>query len=132
MTLYEKIQMLCKREGFEISNLGEKIPGLSITKGSISKWKSGAMPRANTIKAIAEYFGVAPDYLSSSEFSVDTNTVKDNHGIIGHVHAPVKIINGSERKLSDQEIELLNLYSDLGVVEKAKLLVFASELKNNK
>lgn len=65
MTLYEKIQMLCKREGFEISNLGEKIPGLSITKGSISKWKSGAMPRANTIKAIAEYFGVAPDYLSS-------------------------------------------------------------------
>jgi len=132
MTLYEKIQLLCKREGFEISNLGEKIPGLSITKGSISKWKSGAMPRANTIKAIAEYFGVTSEYLSGSDFSVDTNTVKDNHGIIGHVHAPVKIINGSERRLSDQEIELLNLYSDLGVVEKAKLLVFASELKNNK
>ena len=59
-------------------------------------------------------------------------SIQDNHGIIGAVHAPVRIINGTERNLSEQEIELLNLYSDLSVVEKAKLLVYASELKNNK
>lgn len=36
-----------------------------------------------------------------------------------------KIINGSECNLSDQEIELLNLFSNFSVMEKAKLLVFA-------
>ncbi len=63
MTLYEKIQMLCRKEGFEISNLGEKVPGLSITRGSISGWKKGAVPRASVLKAIADYFGVTTEYL---------------------------------------------------------------------
>lgn len=130
MTLYEKVQILCKREGFEISNLGEKL-GISVTKGSISKWKSGAMPRANTVKAIADYFGVSPEYLTSD---VDMNvqnihTVQDNHGVIGTTNAPVTIFNGSEHKLSEQEIELLGIFETLSVMDKAKLLVYAEELK---
>ena len=55
--------MLCRKEGFEISNLGEKVPGLKITRGSISGWKNGSVPRANTVKLIADYFGVSVDYL---------------------------------------------------------------------
>lgn len=66
MSLYEKVQNLCRNEGFEISNLGEKL-GIEITKGSISKWKNGAVPRANTVKAIADYFGVTVDYLMGKE-----------------------------------------------------------------
>ena len=127
MTTYEKIQMLCKKEGFEISNLGDHIPGLNITKGSISKWKTGAVPRASTIKSIAEYFNVTPEYLTDNE-SVSVQSVQDNHGIIGHAHAPVTIINGSERKLSDQEVELLNIFEKLSVIEQAKLIVYASGL----
>lgn len=128
MTMYEKIQILCKNQGFEISNLGDKIPGTSVTKGTISKWKTGAVPRANTLKAIADFFGVSTDYLTS-ENSVEVQTVQDNHGIIGHTHAPVTIINGSERKLSEQELELLHIFDKLDVVKKARLLVYASELE---
>lgn len=127
MTLYEKVQTLCKNEGFEISNLGEKIPGISITKGSISKWKSGAMPRAATIKTIAEYFGVTPEYLTSSE-DVSTGVINDNHGIIGHAHAPVTIVNGSEKKLTEQEIALLELFSKMDVIKQAQLLTYAADL----
>lgn len=129
MTMYEKIQILCKNQGFEISNLGDKIPGTSVTKGTISKWKTGAVPRASTLKAIADFFGVSTDYLTS-ENSVEVQTVQDNHGIIGHTHAPVTIINGSERKLSEQELELLSIFGKLDVVKQAKLLVYASELEN--
>lgn len=67
MGLYEKIQALCRSKGFEISNLGEHIPNVSITKGSISKWKNGAVPRANTLNKIAEYFGVSSEYLRGEE-----------------------------------------------------------------
>lgn len=131
MTMYEKIQALCKKEGFEISNLGEHIPGITITKGSISKWKTGAKPRASTLKKIADYFNVSSDYLTSDE-SIDMQSVTNNNGIIGHTHAPVTIINGSERKLTDQEVELLNIFETLSVMNQAKLLVFANELQQQK
>lgn len=77
---------------------------------------------------LAEYFDVTVDQLMSEP----TMTVNDNHGIIGHTHAPVTIINGSERKLSEQEVELLNIFGQLSVVNQAKLLVYAEGLKENK
>ena len=63
---YEKIQKLCKNEGFEISNLSKYIPELNITKGSISKWKNGAVPRADKLKIIADYFGVSVEWLQGT------------------------------------------------------------------
>ncbi len=64
MTTYEKIRELCEKEGFSISSLGEKIPGLSINKASITGWKNGSKPRPGKIKAIADYFGVSVEYLT--------------------------------------------------------------------
>ena len=129
MTMYEKIKALCRQKGFEISNLDKHIQGVKIKKGAISKWKTGSTPRADTLKAIADYFGVTPESLASDE-SVNIESIQDNHGIIGHTHAPVTIINGSERKLTEQAIELLNIFDKLSVVDQAKLLVYANELQN--
>lgn len=131
MSLYEKVQELCKKNGFEISNLGKHIPGIDITKGSISRWKKGAVPRASTVKAIADYFNVSPEYLISDK-AVNVQQVQQNNGIIGHTHAPVTIINGSERKLTEQEVELLNIFEKLSVLEQAQLLVYANNLTGDK
>ena len=129
MTLYEKVQALCEGEGFAISNLSEKkIPGVKLTRGTISGWKKGAKPRADTLKAIADYFGVDVSYLTS-ESPVEIQTVQDNHGIIGHTHAPVTINNGDSRNLNEQEIELLDIFNSLSILDRAKLIVYASELK---
>lgn len=128
MTMYEKIQTLCKNKGFEISNLGEKIPGTSVTKGTISKWKNGAVPRASTLKAIADFFGVSTDYLTNDN-AIEVQTLKDNHGIIGHTHAPVTILNGYEVKISEQEIALLEIFKKLDVVKQAQLLAYAADLE---
>ena len=56
----------------------------------------------------------------------------DNHGFIGQAHAPVKIINGKEHPLSDQEAELLRVFADLDVMEQARVLIFAGELRDKK
>lgn len=128
MTTYEKVKELCENAGFSISSISQKIPGLSINKASITGWKNGSKPRPDKIKTIADYFGVSVGYLTNDE-AVNLQTVQDNHGIIGLTHAPVTIINGSERTLTDQEMELLNIFESLGVMERAKLLVFAAELK---
>lgn len=130
MTLYEKVEMLCKQKGINISNLGDAV-GIKVDKSTISHWKKGAVPRASTVKAIADYFGVTVEYLTNDE-EVSIQTVQDNHGIIGHTHAPVTIINGSEKKLTEQELALLELFGKLDVVKQAQLLAYAADLARHR
>lgn len=130
MTTYEKIKILCEKEGFSISSMPQKIPGLSISKASITGWKNGSVPRPEKLKVIAEYFGVSPESLIGDE-NVNVHTVHDNHGIIGNTNAPVTIAN-NDIILTKQEMELLSMFRDLGVMEQAKLLVYAESLKTGK
>ncbi|MDR1067342.1 MAG: helix-turn-helix transcriptional regulator [Clostridiales bacterium] len=51
-------------------------------------------------------------------------------GVQGHAHAPVKIINGTEYALSEQESELLRVFADLSLIEQSKVLVYAAELRD--
>ena len=76
MTFYEKVLNLCRTQGFSISYIGKVIPNLSVTKGSISGWKKGAKPRPDKIKAIADYFGVSVEYLTSDS-EENKNTAPD-------------------------------------------------------
>lgn len=104
-----------------------------LSEALISNWKSGRqLPKYDSIKILCDYLEVSADYLLGRETS-DTNihNVADNHGIIGHAHAPVTIVNGNERRLSKQEAELLAIFEELSVVKQAKLLVYASELKKD-
>lgn len=126
MTLYEKVQSLCKSEGFEISNLGEKL-NIGITKGTISKWKTGATPRASTIRAIADYFGVDAEYLTDDSITTP-QYIHDNHGIIGTAHAAVTIVNSDGPALTDQEMELIGMFRKLTVMQQAQVLVKTAEL----
>lgn len=64
MSLYEKIQALCRQKGHEISRLCVLVPDLNISRASITGWKKGAKPRADKIKKIADYFGVPISYFS--------------------------------------------------------------------
>jgi transcriptional regulator with XRE-family HTH domain len=73
MTIYEKIKQLCENEGFAISSISDKIPGLNINKSSTTGWKNGAKPRADKIKIISDYFGVPVSY-----FSEDVKKPTDN------------------------------------------------------
>lgn len=87
MTTYEKIKDLCEKQGFAISSIGQKIPGLSINKASITGWKNGSVPRPDKIKAIADYFGVSVDYLLGR---IDDKIHDDKHDLTKYGLSPVK------------------------------------------
>ena len=127
MRFYERVNELCIKRGISITALAME---LGFSKGTPTNWKTMTKPpRAENVKKIADFFGVTPAYFTEENY-VDVQSVQENHGIIGHAHAPVTIINGSERKLSEQELELLHIFGKLDVVKQAKLLVYASELEN--
>ena len=122
---YRRLMKLCEEKGLSLTALAKEIGKGSATA---SGWKHGAIPRPDTLRLIADYFGVTTGYLLGDE-SVKTGDIHANNGIIGHAHAPVTIINGSERLLSANEIELLHIFSELNAIEQAKVLIFANELK---
>lgn len=122
MTLYEKVEMLCKQKGINISNLGDAL-GIKVDKSTISHWKKGAVPRASTVKAIADYFEVTVDYLTNGSATVETafNTVNGNNNIIGNG-------NTVGTALTDHQKALLELFDKMDIVKQAQLLAYAAEL----
>lgn len=128
MTFHDRVNALCAERGISITKLASE---LGFSSSTPNNWRDmTGLPRAKTVKAVADYFGVSVDYLKGDDAAVNVETVQDNHGIIGPTHAPVTIVNGNERKLSEQEMELLSIFEQLSVMDRAKLLVFASELQN--
>lgn len=122
---YQRVQKLCEENGISITALAEAIGKGSATA---SGWKKGSVPRPDTLRLVADYFGVSTGFLTGDE-SVRVNQIHTNNGIIGHTHAPVTIVNGAERQLSANEIEILHIFAELTAMDQAKVLVFANELK---
>ena len=125
MTLYNRVRRLCSDQGISISNLGDHLTDVDISKSAVSHWKNGSVPRAEVIKAIADFFGVSPDYIVKGDRAPATAA---DAICVPADSAPVAIIGGQKRKLSEQEVAVLHLCKDLDVVQKAKLLAYAAGL----
>ena len=83
----------------------------------------------DNIDSITQYGDINDIRINEQNQFISAHNLNDNHGIIGHTHAPVTIINGSERNLSEQEIALLDMFSKLDVIKQARLLAYAAELE---
>lgn len=122
MTTYQKIKMLCEKEGFAISSISNHIPGADVTRGTITGWKKGSLPRASTLKAIADYFNVPVDYFvneSDESINYSFNNIHGDNNVIGHTEtAP----------LSPNEAALLSMFRKMDIIKQAKLITMASEL----
>ena len=51
---------LCRRRGTSPNAVAKE---LGIPSGSVTAWKQGTSPRANSLNKLAAYFGVSVDYL---------------------------------------------------------------------
>ncbi|MBQ7897616.1 MAG: helix-turn-helix transcriptional regulator [Clostridia bacterium] len=62
---YDRVNELCSRQGMSITALAVE---LGLSKGTPTNWKKMTQPpRRNTLKAVADYFGVSVEYLTSEE-----------------------------------------------------------------
>ncbi|MBQ9346114.1 MAG: helix-turn-helix transcriptional regulator [Oscillibacter sp.] len=60
MTFYEKYRILCRDAGKSTSAVANAI---GLNNSSVTCWKRGSQPKAETIRKLSEYFGVSVDYL---------------------------------------------------------------------
>lgn len=80
MDFYEKLIELCKQKGVSRSKMADDI---GISRSAPQGWaEKGAIPRFDTIKKIADYFGVPVSYFSDTN-KEKTPTEKISEGEVG-------------------------------------------------
>ena len=57
---YETLKSLCTEKGVRVTNV---ILELGMGTGNLSSWKSGNVPKGDTLSKLADYFCVSTDYL---------------------------------------------------------------------
>lgn len=57
---YSRLTSLCAERGVKITNV---VSELHMGSGNLSNWKSGRMPRGESLSKLADYFHVSTDYL---------------------------------------------------------------------
>jgi transcriptional regulator with XRE-family HTH domain len=68
---WTQFQHLCRREGKSPNGVAKEI-GLS--SGTVTFWKNGKIPKSDTLKKLADYFGVTVDELLGSAPAVTLTT----------------------------------------------------------
>lgn len=61
---WTQFQLLCSKIGKSPNGVAKEI-GLS--SGTVTFWKNGKIPKSDTLKKLADYFGVTVDYLLGNE-----------------------------------------------------------------
>lgn len=99
---------------------------LGLSRSSVTNWKRGVLPNNIALKKMSDYFGVSTNFLMDKDekISIHGNTISGNHHVFGNIAPETK----NNEKLSDQEKELLSFFRQLSEVEKAKALIYISEL----
>lgn len=57
---YDNLLKLCEQRGVKITNV---VTALGFSQGNLSNWKNGRIPRADSIRKLADFFGVPVDEL---------------------------------------------------------------------
>ena len=112
---------------------------LGISERNVSSWKMrGSDPPANLIVGIAAFFGISVEcFLTGEEHAPASNVVGGNvdAGAVvqqGSSNSHVFVSGGGagKRTLSDEESELLRLFSSLDVKRRIKILDLAFKLED--
>lgn len=104
MNLVDRIRELCQRNDLSLTKL-EVILGFG--NGTIGRWKT-ASPTYDKLKAVADYFGVSPEYLAEGKEKSSPPS-------------------GSE--LSEKEWEFMNMLRGLCAQEQDMLMAQMSGLR---
>ena len=137
---YERLKLLCEEKGIKLTNL---IQELGMSSGNMNKWKNGVVPKGNTLSKLADYFNVSVDYLIGKTDeqtntyhtnNINSNFVQKNGSI---TFGSVSVGSSSDKNsnnisLSNEEIEILDIYRSLNIREKAKFLNMALEIEQEK
>ena len=122
---YDNVRDLCAINRTNITQLAKDL-GLSTSMPT--KWKNGAVPKSDTLKLIADHFGVSTDMLlSKQQPTVTIGNVSGSTVLQGNTGKNITVTNGTG--LSEEEKEVLRLYRELPIRKRIDWMRFGYELE---
>lgn len=122
MVFYDQIKKLCDTRGIKMTALARQ---LDLSPASPGRWRTGSVPKGDTLQRIAEYFGVSTDYLLyGDERPQNIVGSASNSAVVQGSHGNLNISSGGE--LQGLEAELLTLFRSLDFQGKAAVMMTAS------
>ncbi len=107
---YDRLCSICKEKNVNITDLVKQI---GMSSGNLSSWKSGKIPRSNTIQKIADHLEVSIDYLLDNE---------DNKKSPPSLDDRLKNLSPAKKKILEQLDQLEDDYLDLAIAQLELLI----------
>lgn len=125
--MYEIIKQLCDENNITISKLCEMVTN---STGNLATWKKNYM-RSDYLQKIADYFQVSTDYLLGRTQEQKSANIKtgDNKGYNNNSSVN---INSQPHKYDKTTIQVADVFQDLDIWDKAKVLSLITELSKKK
>lgn len=124
---YENVRDLCALHRTNITQLAKD---LGWSSSLPTKWKKGAVPKADTIQAIADHFGVTTDYLlGPSKHNQLFGDIHESSVAIGNMGRSINVHSGA-CSLTGEENELLRIFRSLNYRERVELMKLAFDLED--
>lgn len=103
---------LCAKRGVSPNAVAKE---LTLSSGSVTSWKGGAIPRPTTIRKIADYFGVSPDLFleETDEPGIKEARATEGEGLNGKIAQFI-------RSASAEELDEIYRYIDFLESKRAK------------
>ena len=111
---YENVQELCKQHKTNITRMTKEI-GLS--NAAAASWKKGSVPKLDTVRKIADYFGVSWESLLDQSATVTAS----NGSIIvnGNNNTSTAEASRSTGQLTEMESEMLRIFRMMDMRHKS-------------
>ena len=130
MEILDKIIILLKEQNKKQKDLTDF---LGITQNVFTDWKAGRIKSyTKYLPEIADFLGCSVDYLLDRD---NFSNIEGNGNVVqqGQIHnSPVTIGGISSRCLTEQEQEILRIFNNLSVKEKAELFLKICDYEKNK
>lgn len=98
---YDNVLKLCEARGVKITNV---ITELGFSQGNLSNWKNGRIPRADSIRKLADYFGVPVDALIYGDSAASNPTQAIIAGVSDFKREMIELI----LSLPDDKVKILH------------------------
>lgn len=130
---YPQFVKLCAEKNIKPSALARQ---LGFSPSAPGRWKNGAVPQADTLQRLAEFFDVSTDYLlyggerrhNAIHDIQNSAIVQENRSSV----ISVENINDADipsRKIDGIDAEMLKIFSSLDMRDKIKVLQMAYDLE---
>lgn len=123
---YDQVEKLCHERKIKPTRLARE---LGISPTAPGRWREGSEPKIDTVKAIADYFGVSvASLLEDTPVSSYSVTSGDGSAIIQGGHSNTASAGASAPR-SGLDVEMMRVFAGLSNTDKARALAFVYDLE---